>query len=158
MARSPFGVVTKSVRRPGAVWLEIVRVNSIKFGSKLAIDAVVIPISPPVCGELNEYVNVGSRKFPCTHIFTVVVPDVGLVTVTADAWIVQLDPSGETMPTNSTFTGEVVAPAVVGSTTTMLSPNATGELLVSEIAVGGCDTGKITNETGFDSVAGDPGF
>lgn len=70
----------------------------------------------------------------------------------------QLDPSGDTSPTNSTFTGEVVAPAVVGSTTTISLPVAAGTLLVSEIATGGCGAGNITTETGFDRIVGGPGF
>lgn len=70
----------------------------------------------------------------------------------------QLDPSGDTSPTNSTFTGEVVAPAVVGSTTTMSLPAAVGALLVSEIAACGFGAGSITTETGFDRVVGGPGF
>lgn len=61
VATSPLGVVTKSVRSPALVWLEIVSVSSIKFGNKLAIDAVEIPMSPPLCGALNKYVNVGSK-------------------------------------------------------------------------------------------------
>ncbi len=68
-----------------------------------------------------------------------------------------VEPSGDTIPTNSTFIGDVVAPAVVGSTTTMSFPVATGAVLVSEIALGGCGAGKITSETGFDSVVGLPG-
>jgi len=75
----------KSERTPGAVWLESVSVSSIKFGNRLAIDAVLMPMSPPVCGELNVYVKVGSRKFPCTQILVVAVPEAGRVTSSGEA-------------------------------------------------------------------------
>lgn len=49
------------------------------------MEAAEIPMSPPVWGPLNAYVNVGSKKLPCTQMFTVVMPDGGRVTVMADA-------------------------------------------------------------------------
>lgn len=70
----------------------------------------------------------------------------------------QVEPSGDTVPTKSRFTGEVVDPAVVGSTTTMSLPVATAALLVNAIGLGGCAAGKITNETGFERIGGVPGF
>lgn len=82
---SPFGVVMNKVRKPAAVWLEIVSVSSIKFGNRPDMDAVLIPMSPPVDGALKPYVNVGSRKFPCTHTFTVSVPETGRVTSIGEA-------------------------------------------------------------------------
>lgn len=73
------------VRRPAAVWLESVKVSSIKFGNRPDMDAVLIPMSPPVAGPLKAYVNVGPRKFPCTHTFIVSVPEVGRVTSIGEA-------------------------------------------------------------------------
>lgn len=85
-------------------------------------------------------------------------PEVGRVTVIAEAWIVHVEPSAETVPTYSTFIGDVVAPAVVGSTTVMLLSAEAAAALVSEIALGCCGAGRMTNDTGFESVAGVPGF
>lgn len=70
----------------------------------------------------------------------------------------QVDPSVDTMPTYSTFIADVVAPAVVGSTTVTLFPDEAGAALLREIALGGCGAGKMTTETGFESAADAPGF
>src|SRR6185437_3740087 len=158
VAMSPLGVVMKRVRRPAAVWVEIDRVSSTKLGNRPDMEAVLMPMSPPVWGALNVYVNVGSRKFPCTQMFSVCVPEAGRVTSIGEAWIVHVEPSGETMPTKSTLTGEVVAPAVVASGTMMSSPVGTGFALLSEMTEGAAGAESTMRCTGFESSAAVPGF
>lgn len=71
--------------------------------------------------------------------------------------MVHVEPSGETIPTKFTLTGEVVAPAVVGSGTVTSVAAAMGTALVREMAFDGAGAGSTISETGFDSGAGVPG-
>src|SRR6185437_11200886 len=72
--------------------------------------------------------------------------------------MVHVEPSGVTMPANSTLTGEVVAPAVVSSGTRMSLPKADVDVPLSAIAPGKLAAGRITNGTGLESASGVPGF
>ena len=60
-------------------------------------------------------------------------------------------------PIKSTLIGDDAA-AVVGSTTTMFFPSASGVPELSEIVSSDTSNGTITNGTGLESAAGVPGF
>ena len=91
-------------------------------------------------------------------MFKFSVPDVGRVIMIGEPCSMQVLPSALIGPAKCTLTGDGVAPAVVGSVTTMFSPVARGERLVSAITPGEISEVKITRETGFESAGTAPGF
>ncbi len=112
-------------------------------------------MSPPG-GPVKAYVNVGSSPFPFTQMLTVVVPEAGRVTVSGEPCAPQLFPPVRG-PMKSTLIAADSA-AVVGSTTTMSLPFATGSPALNAIASSDRSNGAITNGTGFDSACDGPGF
>ncbi len=145
----------KSDRTPGMVPLEIVRSSSIIFGKiPLMLDAAT-PMSADPCGPVNEYANVGSSPFPCTHRLTASLPEVGRVIVKGEPCALQALPLRK--PMKSTLIGDEAA-AVVGSATTIFSPVADGWASPSETVPTETSYGITTNGTGFESAPGDPGF
>ena len=106
-------------------------------------------------GPVNAYVKVGSRPLPWTQILTGVVPDVGRAIASGEPCMPQLPLVRN--PIKSTLIGDDAA-AVVGSTTTMFFPSASGVPELSEIVSSETSNGTITNGTGLESAAGVPGF